>query len=98
VSDDQSSNFNRVNSKIALHILGFFEGKVGVEFHVAELLTYVRTRVPDLAPDSPGRIMRDLRAKNLISYEVVNRRDSLYRILPVKTVTVLKQAEFPMDE
>ena len=37
-----------------------------------------------VAPDSPGRILRQLRQQRLLNYEVVSRRQSLYRVLPVE--------------
>ena len=46
---------------------------------VEELRQYVELHAPDIAPDSPGRILRELRLDGLLNYEVINRRDSLYQ-------------------
>jgi hypothetical protein len=47
-----------------------------------ELVAYVKTQVPETAPDSSSRIMRDLRQKGKLRYTLVSRRDSRYRIDP----------------
>jgi hypothetical protein len=76
----------RVTDRIAPHIIQFWEDKLDSddpEFHMDELLNHVDRNVIAVAPDSPGRIMRDLRQHRLVNYEVVNRRQSLYRALPV---------------
>ena len=37
-----------------------------------------------VAPDSPGRILRQLRQQKLLNYMIVSRGRSLYRMKPVK--------------
>ena len=37
-----------------------------------------------IAPDSPGRILRQLRQQKLLNYTVVSRRQSLYQVVPVE--------------
>jgi len=34
---------------------------------------------PGIAPDSPGRILRELRLRGWLNYVVINRRQSLYQ-------------------
>jgi hypothetical protein len=82
---EQRENIARVHNKIAPIIARFFEERgVGHEFHVDELRRYVARHYPVNAPDSAGRIMRDLRERKWIGYEVVNRRASLYRMTKPK--------------
>lgn len=83
-SPEQQENIARVYSKIAATILAFFRliGLYG-EFHVDELRVYVERHYPNTAPDSAGRIMRELRLHGDLDYEVVNRRASLYRITAI---------------
>jgi len=81
----------RVRSRIGSLILEFFaivknhEWIVKQTFHMQELLQFVEEGVSGkVAPDSPGRILRQLRQQRLLNYEVVSRRQSLYRVLPVE--------------
>ena len=81
--NEQDGNIDRVRSKIASTMIAFFR-LVGLrgEFHVDELRVYV-DHFYACAPDSAGRIMRDLRTRKAINYEVVDRRASLYRVTGV---------------
>ena len=49
---------------------------------MADLNAHVNTRVGLVAPDSPGRILRDLRKKQRLDYLVVSRKSSLYEFVP----------------
>ena len=69
----------RVYAKIAPLIMDFSRIHAGKEFHVEQLRIFVRSRVPDIAPDSPGRILRELRLEGRLNYVVTNRRQSLYQ-------------------
>jgi hypothetical protein len=77
-SDDKEERA-RVYSRIAPVILLFHDTHWGGDFHVEELRRFVLGRVPEIAPDSPGRILRELRLRGVLDYIVVNRRQSLYR-------------------
>ena len=78
---EQRENIARVHAKIAPIIARFFhERGLGSTFHVDDLRRYVAARYAAIAPDSAGRIMRDMRSRQWVDYEVVNRRASLYRI------------------
>ena len=70
---------NRVRSAIKGSILEFLPG-AGEEFHVEALRKYVADR-HQVAPASPDRVLRSLRQDGVIDYEVVSRRQSLYRVL-----------------
>lgn len=82
--NEQQQNLDRVRSQIARHIVKFLEQHR--EFHGDELRRHVEANVDGyIAPASPDRILRDLRQKNVVNYEVANRAKSLYRTLPVRT-------------
>ncbi len=83
---EQRENIARVHHKIAPAILDYFQAHgVGYEFHVDSLRRWIAARYPGIAPDSAGRIMRDLRQSGVLDYEVVNRRQSLYQITAYQT-------------
>lgn len=80
----QQRNLNRVAGEIAPYVLAFCKAKGdGAKFHMSELTAYVRARA-GIAPDSPGRILRDLRQKKQINYRVINRAESLYELLAIQ--------------
>ena len=69
----------RVYEKIAELIMAFSRLHAGEQFHVEELRVFVRGHLPLIAPDSPGRILRELRLQGRLDYVVINRRQSLYQ-------------------
>jgi hypothetical protein len=77
--DDDVAERRRVYGRIAPLILTFARKHAGQKFHVDQLRRYVRRHVPDIAPDSPGRILRELRLEGRLHYVVLNRRQSLYQ-------------------
>lgn len=80
---EQPRQLARVSERIAGIVCEFFAKRgIGRTFFNADLLAYVQAREA-CAPDSAGRIMRDLRAKGRINYVVVSRADSLYQITGV---------------
>jgi hypothetical protein len=80
----QPANLARCKAVIAPVILDFWKGKgTGTRFHMEELTNFVRARVP-AAPDSAGRILRDMRQGGELNYSVVDRRKSLYQIEEVE--------------
>ena len=50
------------------------------EFHLNDLSDHVRRNIPNISADSPSRILRDLKRRGLVNYEVVDRKNSLYRV------------------
>lgn len=83
---EQQENIARVSHRIAPTIVGYFRHRgVGAEFRVDDLRAHIARHFPGIAPDSAGRIMRDLRGRGTIDYAVINRRQSLYRITSVRT-------------
>lgn len=76
----QPRELARVKSVIAGLILNFFNAREpGDRFHMAELTRFVSAHTT-IAPDSAGRILRDMRQAGQLNYTVVNRRSSLYQI------------------
>lgn len=84
MSDDDRGERERVFSRIAPVILDFKAEHPTGTFHVEELREYVCARMPEIAPDSPGRILRELRLHGLLDYVILNRRQSLYQFRAVK--------------
>lgn len=79
---DSPVDRERVYDRIAPLIM-VFSRRCGEEpFHAEELRTYVRDRVPEIAPASPDRILRQLRLEKKLDYIVLNRRASLYQFGP----------------
>ena len=72
-------HLDRVSEKIAIYVVDFCGQQE--DFLMSQLLTYVRSKVSNLAPDSPGRILRDLRQKGVLDYRVVDRKNSHYRVM-----------------
>lgn len=61
----------------------FCAGHLGETVKGNMLYAYVVQRFPDIAPDTPARIMRGLRDRGLVSYVVPNKRKSEYIIREV---------------
>lgn len=82
--NEQTENITRVRETIAPHIVNFIKEHEGREFHNADLQKYVSEHVNGfVSPESPGRILRDLRANGKIDYKLVSRSQSLYRATAV---------------
>jgi hypothetical protein len=76
---EQKRQLESVSARIAKAITGFFRATAGSEFHADQLREYVEIHCGRVAPGSADRVMRDLRQRGVIAYEVVNRSQSLYR-------------------
>lgn len=50
-------------------------------WHAADLRAFVIANFGEVAPGSPDRVLRQLRLRGRIDYQVVSRRDSLYESL-----------------
>ena len=82
----QRENIERVTDAIARHVTTFLNARLNQEFHVEDLRKYVYANVNGyVAPASPDRILRDLRQRKHVNYEVVSRSKSLYRVLPLES-------------
>lgn len=72
-----------VSARIADAILEFCVPRVNAEWHADDLRRHVAQRTGVVAPASADRVLRDLRKKGAVDYEVVNRAGSLYRLTAV---------------
>jgi hypothetical protein len=85
----QSANLQRVTDNIGDIVLRFCVARLkwNPDFTADELRRYVAGGVRHgtvLAPDSPSRILRELRRQGRVDYVVVNRAASLYRVVAVR--------------
>jgi hypothetical protein len=85
IDSQQREHLDRVSTKLGPLILSWCRDRFAhaPEFSMVELASFVSRHVPS-APASTDRIVRELRRQGLISYEVTNRRASLYRLLAVQ--------------
>lgn len=84
--DEQQAQLTRVTGAIGREILTFLRRRVAngfVEFHADDLRGAVAAAMPT-APGSADRVLRDLRRSGIVSYTVVDRRASLYRVVSVR--------------
>jgi hypothetical protein len=75
---DDPEERGRVYGKIAPLVIAYSREHAGEAFHADDLRRYVLTYA-DVAPDSPGRILRQLRQEGKLNYVVINRPQSLYQ-------------------
>ena len=85
--DGHRANLERVSNNISQIVADFCrrrfrEGRS--EFRMTDLTSYVSARSA-IAPDSAGRILRDLRKRKVVGYTVVNRAQSLYKLTEVSS-------------
>lgn len=79
----QLRELSRCKATIAPIILKFWKlREIGDQFHMSELTDYVKAQAV-IAPDSAGRILRDMRQASELNYLVIDRRNSLYQIEPI---------------
>ena len=78
--EPQPEQLERVSERIGSAIVGFCRSRVGQTFHADELRQNVTACVGAVAPESANRVLRDLRKRGAVAYEVVNRAKSLYRV------------------
>lgn len=84
-----NSNLNSVTARIGEAVKAFIEYKsndVEPRFYAADLRAYVLgfTHM-EVAPGSSDRILRDLRQRGLVNYQLLIRSKSYYLALPLST-------------
>lgn len=80
----QPRELKRVKTKLETFVMEWCRLHLFAVASAQDLLRYVTMRSQSpIAPDSPGRILRQLRAAGQVSYDVVCRRASTYRITAV---------------
>jgi hypothetical protein len=75
----QDLNFARVQNRIGPVVRQFVEQHQS--FTLDALNAYCASRVNGFRPDSPGRILRDLRRKGVVNYECVDRAGGRYEVI-----------------
>lgn len=86
--NEQATNQRRVSDKIGPIIVDFCRERIatGVRtFYMTQLLEYVRSREPSVAPDSPGRILRQLRGNGTVTVALLSRSGSQYEVSSVRS-------------
>lgn len=85
MADPQQENIARVRARITASVVAFWSERVEGDpvFTAAELRTYVEARHSGLAPDSPSRILRQLRQEGVVNYVLESRAASRYRATAV---------------
>lgn len=80
--NEQATNQRRVTAAIEKHVLDYLRARnVGERFHMSYLTAYVTTVTGGyVAPDSPGRILRQLRKSGRVSVAMVDRAKSTYEL------------------
>lgn len=85
---EQATQLVRVGGVIAQLIVGFCHARLRAnvpEFHADELRAHIARHTAGCsAPGSADRLLRALRRAGKVSYVVVNRHQSLYRILSIQ--------------
>jgi hypothetical protein len=74
-----------VKARIADAVLLFWERRAEFEeaFHAEDLLRFVQHFVPTVAPDSPGRVLRNLRLEGKCNFRLIDKAGSHYQALPL---------------
>lgn len=82
----QSANLTRVSANISDIVWRFClrRWRLHAPFNMTDLVAHVTAMMPFIAPDSPSRILRELRRQGRVDYVVVNRAASLYRVVAVR--------------
>jgi hypothetical protein len=82
----QAANLQRVSAKIGDVVWRFCVRRMRhhAPFNMVDLVAHVTAIMPFIAPDSPSRILRELRRQGRVDYVVVNRAASLYRVVAVR--------------
>jgi hypothetical protein len=85
---EQEAQADRVGKRIDAALVAFCRAHVGREVRMADLTAAVAKAVEGhVAPDSPGRRFRALRADGTIQARNTDRGQSLYRIDGVREAT-----------
>jgi hypothetical protein len=86
-TNEQPEHIERVSARIGRSIVSFCRDRLVHTterlFTMQELVDAVHAACGVVAPDSPSRILRYLKAQGVVRYDLVSRRASLYRIKAV---------------
>lgn len=77
-------SLHRVRSAISARVLAFFAARQpGDRFHIGDLTQFVQAAHTTIAPDSPRRIMSELKTDGLLNYNLISRSASLYEVAEI---------------
>ena len=82
-ASEQAQNLARVEGRIAESIIRWCSRHVGAEFHLSEMTADIMAETM-CAPDSPRRILLQLRDSGQVEVECVDRATSAYRLGSVR--------------
>lgn len=77
-----NKELKRVTGRIESLILEFAERSRGSDWHMSDLHDFINGR-ERVAPGSPDRVLRSLRAAGQVNYRVESRSDSRYAWVPL---------------
>lgn len=80
---EQGAQLERVTSELAQRVLAFCEVRRKINeprFRADELREHINLSGVAVAPGSPDRVLRELRKRGLVDYEVIDRRRSIYEL------------------
>jgi hypothetical protein len=86
IVSEQTENLERVSARIGGSIVSFCRRRIDNgdrTFHMIDLTEWVSSIHP-IAPDSAGRILRDLRQRGKVRYRLLSRSQSWYEVLDVR--------------
>lgn len=69
-----------MKSSLTTLVAEFCAGHLGETVKGNALHAYISQTMPDIAPDTPARILRGLRDRGIVSYTVPNKKKSEYVI------------------
>ena len=83
----ENADLSRVRGKIGPAIVAFLKGRIKTgrrTFFINDLQGFVATAtLGNVAPASPDRILRNLRQRGLVDYELLDRSSAKYRVKAV---------------
>jgi hypothetical protein len=83
-----NDNLFRVTERIGALVLEFYQIRLSsgkIQFHMADLNRFVLSHT-GIAPDSAGRILRDMRKHGQLDYTLISRKESLYEFKRVQVL------------
>jgi hypothetical protein len=81
---EQHQHLARVADNIGATVVRFCAARIGATFSASALRYFVTHVHPHIAPESPGRILRELKKRGIVDYVLVSRAQSLYRVVSVR--------------
>jgi len=80
------THLNRTTNAIGPAIMEFYEKNPNVKFYACELLAIVLDKCGPRSPETPNRVLRSLRQRGFLNYEVLDYQKSLFQFLPLESI------------